>query len=400
MWDDKFVFVTSALFTFGMMIVIGMRRDAIKAGETPRFSNLLTRLIPLVTIIVGVGHFFIYGKFLDHKLSSILTSLNVGTMLAIFLGVLTGSFSSRFIRSLFNARFGSRDPLMGALVLLVLIIVYSLPVYQQELHELLQSVHLSSVDLPLAKFQFGDRAKTPGAIAPAAGKGIQQVFPTAIPRSSDPRPGLAALSAVAMPRQLPSSIENCDVSYVLLRDDCYIQFFATGKIDETAPHVLKDEHLKSTRDFLVPVADVADCLNRYIGIFPDAQLYVIDFSELLKWFFKLNGRARNDLPHSDTLSIQPEDIKNYNSAVNKVFDQVNQAFNGAEVPVKNCQISSVLTATSLSYLQPYTSIALANLLVAKGSPDKAVDVLTSWLDLWLCARGRGHVVPPQFSQLR
>jgi hypothetical protein len=42
---------------------------------------------------------------------------------------------------------------------------------------------------------------------------------------------------------------------------------------------------------------------------------------------------------------------------------------------------------SLSYLQPYVTIALANLLVAHGSPDEAVDVMTQWLNLWRCARG-------------
>jgi hypothetical protein len=35
----------------------------------------------------------------------------------------------------------------------------------------------------------------------------------------------------------------------------------------------------------------------------------------------------------------------------------------------------------------HVTIALANLLVAHGSPDEAVDVMTQWLNLWRCARG-------------
>src|SRR5262249_22657683 len=42
---------------------------------------------------------------------------------------------------------------------------------------------------------------------------------------------------------------------------------------------------------------------------------------------------------------------------------------------------------SLNYLQPYVTIALADLLIAHGSPDEAAEVLVDWLDLWRCARG-------------
>jgi hypothetical protein len=49
--------------------------------------------------------------------------------------------------------------------------------------------------------------------------------------------------------------------------------------------------------------------------------------------------------------------------------------------------ASVTPVSPLTYLQPYITVALANLLVAHGSPDEAVEVLTQWLDLWRCARG-------------
>jgi hypothetical protein len=42
---------------------------------------------------------------------------------------------------------------------------------------------------------------------------------------------------------------------------------------------------------------------------------------------------------------------------------------------------------NFSYLQPYVAMTLANLLVAHGSPDEAIDVLAQWLLLWSCARG-------------
>jgi len=44
---------------------------------------------------------------------------------------------------------------------------------------------------------------------------------------------------------------------------------------------------------------------------------------------------------------------------------------------------------AFSYLQPYVTIALANLLVAHGSSDEAIDVITQWLYQWRCARGEG-----------
>ncbi len=50
-------------------------------------------------------------------------------------------------------------------------------------------------------------------------------------------------------------------------------------------------------------------------------------------------------------------------------------------------VPRLAVGASLQILQPYTSIALANLLVAHGSPDEAIIVLTEWLDLWRCARG-------------
>jgi hypothetical protein len=42
---------------------------------------------------------------------------NAGNVLAILLGAVFGGFSARFASSMFNSRFGERDPIIGAAVL-------------------------------------------------------------------------------------------------------------------------------------------------------------------------------------------------------------------------------------------------------------------------------------------
>jgi hypothetical protein len=151
MWDDRFVFVVSALFGVSIWIVLALRHRAIRAGRSPRFATVLAVVIAVLVVAVTGIHGLVAPPISGSRYP------DLGTVLAFIIGGVVGSFSARFVWSLFGARFGAKDPLIGVLVLLLLIVVYSLPVYRREWASLLGNLGLSSLTL-LRRFDspFGD----------------------------------------------------------------------------------------------------------------------------------------------------------------------------------------------------------------------------------------------------
>jgi hypothetical protein len=116
MWDNRFVFVVSALVGVAIWVFIFRRHEARKAHRTPRLANLLFILFLLAVILSLAFRFYYY-----RNLGSLIPG--PGTALSFMIGSAVGSFSARFIWSLYGARFGARDPLIGVLTLLLLIVV-------------------------------------------------------------------------------------------------------------------------------------------------------------------------------------------------------------------------------------------------------------------------------------
>jgi hypothetical protein len=245
MWSERFLFTFGALFAVGMWIVVGKRHKDVKDGYGRQASDNIRLLIVAAAIVILFTHFIYYWRHSD------LLYPNIGAVLALVLGGVAGSFSARFVKTLFEARFGAKDPLIGALVVLILVIVYSLPIYYQELATLGKYISLSSVKTPILELGFTEHQEVQSAVFSAnAPTGAETS--SAIPRPSDPRPGLDALIR---------GVSDDDVEGdALSRDDRYILYFAgkfSGPRESNEKWQIHDDMLQSTRTFLSPVRELA-----------------------------------------------------------------------------------------------------------------------------------------------
>jgi hypothetical protein len=139
---------------------------------------------------------------------------------------------------------------------------------------------------------------------------------------------------------------------------------AINLVPEDAREQIADDNAGKTRVNRRPrVGQVTDRnVSKNAAALAYAQARFADFvvdSDLIKKLEKLGYEA--------------SEIDDFVQSCGERFDQMN---NGASDH-----------PPTISYLQPYVTIALAKLLVAHGSPDAALHELTQWLDLWRCARG-------------
>jgi hypothetical protein len=207
-------------------------------------------------------------------------------------------------------------------------------------------------------------------------------------------------------RQVVSGGENDYLS----KDARYIAFF-------DGPDRPGDDVIVATRTFLRPAKILARCLRAYVDIIPDSQLLLVDIREVLHFFFRMHANAVVALGHNkDQPKDSMKDLIDFYHLVEEVrtavLDAIGATRDASEVIggvqpvadendddrdpdfVKRCSSDSLKPSAdaardlrAFTYLQPYVTIALANLLVSHGSSDEAIDVLTQWLQLWRCARG-------------
>jgi hypothetical protein len=119
MWNESFLFTFGALFAIGMWAVIAKRHKDLKNGQGRQAADNLRLLILSAATVVLVSHFYYHWKH-----SGFLTP-SLGAILVLLIGAIAGSFSARFVTTLFAARFGAKDPLIGVLAVLILVVVYS-----------------------------------------------------------------------------------------------------------------------------------------------------------------------------------------------------------------------------------------------------------------------------------
>ena len=408
MWDDRFVFVLAALFGISMWVVIAKLRQATRAGRTPRLAyGLLTVFLTAVALILA-GRYLYYYAYPTSNIDLGSPYPSLGTVLAVVIGGAVGSFSARFVWSLFGARFGSNDPLIGVLSLLLLVVVYSLPVYHREISEMLSHIGLSSIKTPIAELTFAERSPIQGSVVSAA-KASGDERASAIPRPSYPRPGLDGLKHAVS--------ERSDADDYLIKDAHYITFLdKTNDVASGATH--PDSAILPTRGFLRPAKTLARCLIAYVDVIPDSQLLLIDIKPVIQLFFQMHAHAAAAVKAGHVSPVSPDDpvrdVQEISKKVEKVRIAVLDALGrrqtasgavGEQQTAEESEISenesfadcaralkpeSARDLQGFTYLQPYVAIALANLLVAHGSPDEAIDVMTQWLYLWRCARGADH----------
>ena len=452
MWNERFLFVYSAFLAIAIWAVIELRRKEARSkrrrtGRVAMWSGSIAAL----AVIVLIGHLWYHLRDSWTEpgwLGSADLLANVpglGSLFAVLIGAVVGSFTARFVWSLFGTDFGQKNPLIGAAVLLILVVIYGLPAYQREMGALLAHVGMASVKTPVLELSFTQQSQSRNAVVSARNaKGDENS--SAIPRPSYPNPALDKL------RRAVSD------EYFANEDD-YIAYLAGHSKSKPTP--LRDATLVATQKFLRPAQALAVCLQDYVKIFPDSQLLLVDIKPLLQWFFRVHARARTALDSGTEMDEPWQDAEAFRSAVAEVRENVLKAlvpedateqiaydnpektlvkrrprvgqfiasnvgknsatsayakgrfvdfivdselrkkleklgYETSEIDdfVQSCgeRFDQTSNETSdhpptISYLQPYVTIALAKLLVAHGSPDAAILVLTQWLDLWRCAQG-------------
>ncbi|PZR93756.1 MAG: hypothetical protein DLM68_00590 [Hyphomicrobiales bacterium] len=341
------------LISFGL-IRLG-RRTANYWGASYYYGGLVSAVATTIAaVVILTGRYRYYRDDLSFP--------SVGSLFTVLIGAIIGSFSAKYVWSMFGLKFGRRDPLIGAVTLFLISVAYCLPLYHKEISGLLSDFGISTIKTSFIELTFAERSNNNrgGAIGATVGKAMAT---QALPRSSDPKPGLEWLSLDV----------NDDAEATIGADKQYIIF-----CEPTAPY---KDIISKTQDVLLPVHALVSCLIQYIKVVPDSQLLLVDIKPVLESFFKLHSKAK-ELPDKIKRSVTNE----ISAPVQEVLNTINSKFGIPECEVKGALWDKIHKLTlhnqDFYYLQPYTVLVLADLLVAHGATDEAISVLAEWLTNW------------------
>jgi hypothetical protein len=387
MWDDRLLFVIAAMTAIAIIFGQQISRIFERLQQTIRVGRQTIKLRWIIVGAISVLLILVIGRHIwSHRHQS--TFPNATSLIAIVLGAIFGSFTARFVASLFHARFGARDPLIGASVLVLLIIAYSLPLYSSAISELISGIGLSSVKTPFLELTMrerGNQSVTAAASGTASNTGQ-------VPRVNDPRPGLNWLTLDTILNADPAtdSPPPSDEEYTkalkkaldstLLSDEDYIGFFEKDIVNR--PDHIDDVH--QVIKFLTPSKALSKCLEKYISVIPDSGLLLVDVKPVIESMFILRARAKIDLD-----ATEPKPDWDYSSEqegpflkhIRDVLGQVDSKFEQLPIKWQRCELQETPAAGKIDHRQPYTALVLADLIHAHGSPDEAIGVLAEWLDV-------------------
>jgi hypothetical protein len=267
MWNERFLFVGSALSAFVFWAIIGITRRV-----TARWlAWLFTASIVIFMLTFHIGLNWHERSFPDS-----------GTVLVAIIGAAVGSFSAKYIVTLFEPSFGRQNPLIGVSILLLLSVVYSLPLYEREFSVLLGDIGISTLKTPFVELTFGNEGSGrghQGSISASGGSTGSQ--PQAISRLSDPTPGLTWL------RQDVDDERNSTLDV----DREYIAYLEKAAPDEAFQAYILSV-LTQTRNFLRPIKALSKCLSAYTSVIPDSQLLVVDVKPVISYLFRIHSTTK------------------------------------------------------------------------------------------------------------
>jgi hypothetical protein len=156
MWDDRFLFVTAALIAIAVVLEPRLAR----IQRTMRFGRRHVRTGPIIIFAITLLLLLVVGSHIwTHWDESVFP--NATSLIALLIGAIFGAFTAHFVASLFGAGFGRRDPLIGAAVLLLLSVAYSLPLYSRAISDMVGGIGLSSVKTPFLELTVRERGSKP-----------------------------------------------------------------------------------------------------------------------------------------------------------------------------------------------------------------------------------------------
>jgi len=355
MWDDRFLFVSAALIAIAYS---ALNRPGAKPGQSIRFGSYIIRtrsVLLAVGIAVVVG--IIGSRVALYWHSSRLP--NIGSAIAILLGVLVGAFTGKFVSSLFEPQFGKRDPIIGAAVLALLIIVYSLPLYSEAVSDMFNGIGLSAVKTPFLELNLRER----GAKNYTSATGSRSKL-SGVPWNSNPSPGLKwlQLDTAAVP----------DPDNTFPADEEYIRVFESNVFDST-------EHqnaVTAIKQFFIPAQILSQCLNDYIKVVPDSALLIVDIKPAIESLFEAHAKAKK--PEIDTSF-------SFWTGTADVLKNVSARFTVSDCGPEQSRRLREFEGDTVSSLQgshPYAALVLADLIYAHGAQDEAIAILAEWLSVF------------------
>lgn len=355
MWDDRFLFVGAALIA---MAYSALNRPGTKPGTAIRFGSYTIRMR---SVLLAVGLAVVVGIIGSRVGLYWHTSRlpNMGSAIAILLGVLVGAFTAKFVSSLFEPQFGRRDPIIGAGVLALLIIVYSLPLYSEAVSDMFNGIGLSAVKTPFLELNLRDR----GAKNYTSATGSRSKL-SGVPRNSNPSPGLRwlQLDTAAVP----------DPDNTFPADEEYIRVFESDVFDSK-------EHKTAVTDikqFFVPAQTLSQCLNNYVKVVPDSALLVVDIKPAIEFLFEAHAKAK--IPQIGTSF-------SFWTGTADVLKNVSSRFTVSDCgPEQSRKLKEVdgNTVSSPQSFHPYGALVLADLIYAHGAQDEAIEILAEWLSFF------------------
>ena len=309
-------------------------------------------------------------------------ALNSGSLIAIVIGGVFGSFGAKFAASLFGSEFGKRDPMMGAIILLLLSVGYSLPLYSDAISDLASRSGLSSIKTPFLEIAMEKHQNN------KLGVGGNQFNQSQIRRLGDPAPGLLWLH---------KDTHLDDPTSTLLADETYIKIFEADRFQQA--------DMENTKAFLRYFETLSSCLENYVQVMPDNGLFFADLRPIMESLYEFVATAKIEL-RGAAPARNAAPAASFKIRIEMVMENINSRFS-----VPHCGPSEIIAlredpgkpdrgdgneGPKVSYFQPYVFLVLADLLVARGSPDQAIALLTDWLDLSTTHRAEY----PDWFQLR
>jgi len=400
--NDREAFVIVSLVALGAWVLVYSVR-AMLVRHRSRWALLtMPILLGLALIAVAIWYGATHEGIAERR-------SGVNIMFIALIGLLFGSLAAKPILSLFDSRFSMRRPLWGVLALAALMTVWYLPLWRTEITAFLREAGIGSFKAGVVEVSFRDISPSRSAVLSAGGgKDIDKN--SAVARPSDPRPGLAALAA--------ELTDGAGREATLARDRKYMAYLEGQSIPltpiQTNPSSFRSD---SSNDIILgsslllsSLKPLIACLRQYVKVFPDSQLLLVDVKPVIETLFTIHartlhalksGRLQSEGTMQEMLSLA-QTVTNVRENVRGTVDRASPLGETESELTKACaedkQVRTLEPAgressdvpasepANLTYLQPYTAIALANLLIAHGSSDEALEVMTQWLDMWRCAR--------------
>lgn len=363
MWDESFLFVLSSVLSIGTWICLASRREDTADLFGRRNWWPLAVLWICAAIWLGVRFYLKGWDFPD-----------LGTVLALMFGAVFGTFVARFVLQLFGSGFSTYDGLIAAATLLLLSIAYSVPSYPGLWSSLFERLGVTTIKTPFLELGFAESSRKP---SPFPGAAQNEGSATGIPRPNDSQEALDWLAG---------GVASQTNSY-LQRDAKYIMFVDGIEKSKIATVILED-----TSKMLRPIQVLVSCLQSYVGIVPDSKLMLIDINSATMAMLRIHHKAMKFLEHGHVVRLPKQEWDDLTTSVRKVLEVIHSNFKNEDNLSPMCDPQYIdLTLPSLrhglDYLQPYLTIATADLLWVHGSRDEAMLVLAEWIDAWNCARG-------------